>query len=140
MPEFSRETLHAYLDDALDERESAAVEKALRDSEELRTRLAQARDERDRGEHSLGAIWRREGITCPARQTLNGHLHGLLEPDLDRYVAFHLDVIACPVCLANLEDLKEKRATDTGKRRKKIVDAGTGLLRANGKNEEPRAK
>src|SRR5215211_2562159 len=59
MSEITREQLHAYLDDALSDAETARVEQALRDSEVLRRSLRQAMQERDRGEHSLGAIWRR---------------------------------------------------------------------------------
>ena len=74
MPEISRELLQGYLDDALDEEETAQVEKALRDSEALRRHLRLVMQERDRGEHSLGAIWRRERITCPSREQLGSYL------------------------------------------------------------------
>jgi len=41
-------------------RKTARVEQALRSSEALRQSLRKVMQERDRGEHSLGAIWRRE--------------------------------------------------------------------------------
>ena len=69
MSEISREQLHAYLDDALSDAETAQVEQALRDSESLRRSLRQALQERDRGEHSLGAVWRRERLTCASCST-----------------------------------------------------------------------
>src|SRR5947209_4510463 len=69
MSEITREQLHAYLDEALSEPETARVEQALRDSEPLRRALKQAMQERDRGEHSLGAVWRRERLTCPGRDS-----------------------------------------------------------------------
>ena len=131
MTEITREQLHAYLDDALSEPETAQVEKALRDSAELRQRLRIVREERDRGEHSLGAIWRRERLSCPTREQLNGHLHSILDAEFDKYVEFHLTTVACPTCLANLDDLKAKQAEaapKTKKRRRKIFDSSAGIL------------
>src|SRR5262245_43198996 len=64
MKDITREQLHAYLDDALDDAETARVEQALRASEDLRKALRQAIQQRARGEHSPGATWRRERLTC----------------------------------------------------------------------------
>ena len=58
MPEITRVQLYAYLEDALSDRETAQVEQALRDSDKLRGTLREIIQERDRGEHSIGAIWR----------------------------------------------------------------------------------
>ena len=58
MSEISREMLHAYLDDALSDAETARVEEAVRSSDAVRRALLTALEERDRGEHALGAIWR----------------------------------------------------------------------------------
>lgn len=130
MDDISREQLHAYLDDALTDSETARIEKALRDSAELRQRLRVAREEQDRGEHSLGAIWRRERLSCPSREDLNGFLHGILEADYHAYIEFHLKTVACPTCQANLDDLKEKQTENhkAGRRRRKIFDSSAGLL------------
>lgn len=130
MDDISREQLHAYLDDSLSDSETARIEKALRESEAMRQRLRVVRDEQDRGEHSLGAIWRRERISCPSREELNGYLHQIHEEDFQAYIEFHLRTIACASCQANLDDLKEKQ-TETGKsgnRRRKIFDSSAGLL------------
>ena len=67
MADVTREQLHAYLDDSLSEPEMVRLEKALRDSAELRARLKAVMQERDRGDHTIGAIWRRERLTCPAQ-------------------------------------------------------------------------
>ena len=56
----SREQLAGYLDDALGEADLAQIEQALRESEPLRRTLRLLIQERDRGEHAIGAIWRRE--------------------------------------------------------------------------------
>src|SRR6266481_6413467 len=90
MTDVSREHLHAYLDDALSDAETAKVEKALRASEPLRKSLRQALQERDRGEHSLGAVWRRERLTCPTREQIGSYLLEVLEPDVTAYIEFHL--------------------------------------------------
>src|ERR1041384_4901830 len=79
MSDITREQLHAYLDDALSDAETAKVEQALRDSEPLRRSLRQAMQERDRGEHSLGAVWRRERLTCPTREQLGSYLLQVLD-------------------------------------------------------------
>ena len=136
MAEITREQLHAYLDEALSDHETAQVEKALRDSEEMRRRLRVAREERDRGEHSLGAIWRRERLSCPTREQLNGHLHGILDADFEKYVQFHLTTVACATCLANLDDLKAKQAgAAQTRRRRKILDSSVGVLGKVGEGE-----
>src|SRR5438132_10201375 len=104
--EITREHLHAYLDDALTDSETARVEQALRNSDALRRVLRQTMQERDRGEHSLGAIWRRERLTCPNRETLGSFLLEVLDEAEQDYLRFHLETVHCPYCLANLADLQ----------------------------------
>jgi hypothetical protein len=108
MPEITRQMLRDYLNDALPDREAAAVERALRDDAKLRDKLREVLDEEDRGEHTVGAIWRRERVSCPSREQLGGFLLGAGDPELLDYVQFHLEVIGCPYCQANLDDLKQR--------------------------------
>ena len=131
MPDVTREQLHAYLDDALDDAEMARIEKLLRASAEVRGRLAKARDDRDRGEHSLGAVWRRERLSCVTREQLGGYLHGILESPLQKYIDFHLKTVVCPSCQANLDDLKEKQAESAAesRRRKRYFETSARLLK-----------
>ena len=70
----TREMLAGYLEDALGEAETASIEQALRGSEALRNQLRQMMQERDRGEHSVGAIWRRKRLSCPKRENLGSYL------------------------------------------------------------------
>ncbi len=99
--------LRDYLADALTPEESARVEKALRDSAELRGRLEEVRENRADGQlHTLGAIWLRSRLTCPSRQQLGSFLLDALDPELASYLTFHLEVVECPFCQANLADLK----------------------------------
>lgn len=108
-PVIDDETLRSYLADALPAGELARVEKALRDSSELRARLEDVRQDRsDANLHTLGAIWRRARLTCPTRQQLGSSLLDALDPALAEYLKFHVEVVECPFCQANLADLKAK--------------------------------
>ena len=130
MPDVTREQLHAYLDDSLDDAETARIEKLVRGSADIQRRLKAARDERDRGEHSLGAVWRRDRLSCMSREQLGGFLHGVLDRDLHKYVEFHLKTIGCPTCEANLDDLREKQAENTSqtRRRKRYFETSARML------------
>jgi hypothetical protein len=130
MTDVTREQLHAYLDDALDDAETARIEKAIRTSAQVRTRLGKVREERDRGEHTLGAVWRRERLSCLGREQLSGYLHAVLDKDLHNYVDFHLKTSACPCCLANLDDLREKQAEEQSqsRRRRRYFETSARLL------------
>jgi hypothetical protein len=57
-----------------------------------------------------------------------------LEPEVNDYVQFHLDVVGCPFCLANLEDLKaqERAAPAAAPRQRRFFDSSAGLLRQEG--------
>jgi anti-sigma factor RsiW len=131
MAEVTREQLHAFLDDALDDAEAARIEKLIRGSTDVRTRLSKVREERDRGEHSLGAVWRRERLSCPTREQLSGYLHDVLDAGSHGYVEFHLQTVGCPCCQANLDDLKEKQAepTATSRRRRRYLETSARLLK-----------
>ena len=132
MPAISKETLRAFLHDSLPEGEAAEVEKQLRENAKLRTLFDQVRQEEDRGEHSIGAIWRRDNVSCPSRDKLGGYLLQAADPDLIDYIDFHLMVVGCSFCSANLEDLKQKQAeaeVTTKTRRKRIVNSSAGALK-----------
>lgn len=131
MTDFSREHLRAYIDDALTEPELARVEQALRGSEALRAQLKLVMQERDRGDHSIGAIWRRARLSCPTREQLGSYLLEALEPDFQGYAAFHLTAVGCPFCAANLADLEARRreaAPQAQQRRRRYFQSSAGLL------------
>jgi len=131
MTEISREQLSAWLDESLGESEMARIEKSIRESPELLQRLNDLREQRDRGEHTLGAIWRRDRLSCPTREQLSGFVHEILEPGLMDYLRFHVGVVLCPSCNANLDDLRQKLTEPAGRvtqRRKQIFDSSAGLL------------
>jgi hypothetical protein len=131
MTAINREQLSAYVDDALSDSETAQVEQALRDSEPLRRSLRALMQERDRGEHSIGAIWRRERLSCPSREQLGNFLLGVLETDFQDYIEFHLKHVGCAYCQANLADLQamQKESTPaTQKRRQRYFESSAGYL------------
>lgn len=129
---FSDEDLAAFLDEALPIEEATRLEQALRDDEPLRRRLAELATASDRGDHSLGAVWRRRRLTCADRSTLGAYVLGVLPADERRYLEFHVNVIGCRLCAANLDELREHAATQpaqTSGRRRKIFDSSVGRLR-----------
>jgi hypothetical protein len=133
MTDVTREQLHAYLDDALSDAETARVEQALRDSELLRRSLRQAIQDRDRGEHSLSAVWRRERLTCPTREQMGSYLLQVLDDALQDYVRFHLETVGCPYCLANLADLQalqQEPAPRAKERRRRYFQSSAGILQS----------
>jgi hypothetical protein len=135
MNDISRAQLDSYLDDALSETETVRVEEALRQSEPLRRQLRIAIQERDRGEHSLGAIWRRRRLSCPTREQLGSYLLQALDADVQDYLDFHLKTVGCAYCLANLADLQSLHQQSGPKqqaRRRRFFESSAGLLPAGG--------
>jgi hypothetical protein len=131
MVNVTREQLASYLDDTLDDAETAQIEQALRQSEPLRRQLRILMQERDRGEHSIGAIWRRQRLTCPTREQLGSYLLQVLEADHQDYIDFHLKTIGCSYCLANLADLKllqEEPQKKVRERRRRFFESSAGYL------------
>jgi hypothetical protein len=132
--------LRNYLADALTSEESARVEKALRDSAELRARLEDVRQNRADGQlHTLGAIWNRARLTCPSRQQLGSYLLDALDPELASYLTFHLDVVECPFCRDNLADLKAHSQAPTASqssksRQRRILQVSQHLLNEDKRN------
>src|SRR5437762_11972760 len=107
---FRQPDLEAYLDEALPVEEMARVEIALRDDPNLALQLAAIIARRDAGVVSLGEIWRQHRLSCPTRQELGSFLLGVLPEDAGQYVSFHLEVVGCRYCQANVADLKNQQA------------------------------
>jgi hypothetical protein len=132
MADISLEDLHGYLDEALSAQDTARIEQALRQSASLRQILSRLMQERDRGDHTVGAIWRRGRLSCPAREQLGSYLLGALEEGLQDYIRFHLVTVGCPYCQANLADLESRKrepVTQVQKRRKKLYESSAGYVR-----------
>jgi hypothetical protein len=133
MSQITRELLSGYVDDALSEVETAQVEQALRQSQALQKQLRTLLLERDRGEHSIGAIWRRQRLSCPSREQLGSYLLQALDPGWQQYIAFHLETIGCSFCLANLRDLEARQKEAKPKaqeRRRRYFESSAGYLQS----------
>jgi len=131
MAKISREQLHSYLEDSLSDAETAQVEQALRDSEPLRRMLRAVMQERDRGEHSIGAIWSRQRLSCPTREQLGSFLLKALDPPHQDYIDFHIRTIGCSFCSANLADLQslhKEPAPKAQARRRRFFESSAGYL------------
>ncbi|MDB5388699.1 MAG: hypothetical protein JWM11_4345 [Planctomycetaceae bacterium] len=127
--------LLAWLDEDLDTERMTEIELALRASEELKSRLIVLIQERDHGTVTVGEVWRRQHLSCPPRHELGSFLLGALDSAVHDYVRFHLEIIGCRTCQANLEDLKQSRSTapDVLERRQRIFASSAGKLPRDGK-------
>ncbi len=129
---FPQPDFEAYLDEALPVEEMTRVEKALRDDPLLARQLAAIIARRDSGVISLGEVWRRHRLSCPTRQELGSFLLEVLPDDAAKYVTFHLEVVGCRYCQANVADLKNQQAeaqTSIQERRRKYFQSSAGHLR-----------
>ena len=128
----SNAELESYLDESLPTERMVAIEKALRDDEELAEQLAKVIGRRDAGLHSLGAIWQRHRLSCPSREELGSHLLGISDAGAADYIRFHLETIGCRYCLANVADLQSQQdaaeATRADSRRKRYFQSSAGYL------------
>ena len=124
--------LEAYLEEALPPDEMARVELALRKDATLVKQMAAIHSRRNSGVHSLGEIWRSNRLSCPSRQQLGSFLLGAVPEDAADYVDFHLDVVGCRYCRANLADLERQQAESqeaVSTRRRKYFQSSVGHLR-----------
>ncbi len=129
---FRTTDLEAYLDEALPIEEMTRIEKTLRDDPSLARQLAAIIGRRDSGVVSLGEVWRRHRLSCPSRQELGSFLLGILPDDAARYVAFHIEVVGCRYCQANVADLQDRQAeaqSAVENRRRKYFQSSAGHLR-----------
>ena len=132
MEPLTKQTLRDFLHDALPDTEMAGVEKALREDAAARSLYEEVRAEEDRGEHTIGAIWRRGHLSCATRDQLGGYLLQALDPARLDYIDFHLKTVGCPFCQANLDDLTKRQAEaaePVKARQRRIVNSSAGILR-----------
>jgi hypothetical protein len=128
--------LLAYLDEALSDEKMSQLEQAIRADGDLRVRIEALVNQRDSGMHSLGDIWRRHRLSCPTREQLGSYLLEAMLQDASDYLRFHIEIIGCRYCQANLADLrlaqdqaKQSEAT-VAQRRKRIYHSSVGRMRS----------
>ena len=130
---FTNTELEAFLDEALPVERMAAVEEALRQSQQLQAQVAAINGRRDAGVHSMGEIWRRRRLSCPTREQLGSYLLGVLSREAADYTRFHLETIGCRYCAASVEDLKARQVAAENevaeRRRQKYFQSSVGHLR-----------
>ncbi|MCY2940943.1 MAG: hypothetical protein NTV50_04665 [Planctomycetota bacterium] len=128
----TKATLDAFIDDHLNEQETIKVEKAVRESPELQAQLSNIIVSRDMGDHSIGAIWRREHLSCPSREELSSFKDDALESQRIDYIKFHLETVGCKACKANLSDLNSSKDSltnpDTREKRRQFLENSKILL------------
>lgn len=128
--QFSDAELLGYLDEALGPDRMSLIEGALRDSATLRSRAAALQRSRHQG-HAVSEIWQRGRLSCPTRPQLASYLRGGLQSGWTDYITFHLQVVGCRYCLANLSDLEQAAAAtpESAHRRQKLFQSSAGQLR-----------
>lgn len=130
MSQFSDAELTAFLDEALPAGRCAELEHELRTDSDLRNRLVEVRGRESAGLHTVGAIWRRARLSCPSRAELGQHVLGALSPESSDYIRFHIEIIGCRYCQANLADLQSASQSNQipGERRRRYFQTSAGYL------------
>jgi hypothetical protein len=133
---FTDAELAAYLDEDLPQERMVTIEQHLRDDPTLCERMANIVGERDAGVHTVGAMWRRNRMSCPTREQLGSFLLNVLDNAHTGYLRFHLETVGCRICNASLADLRDQHAADDAaaveSRRKKYFQSSAGYLSSEG--------
>jgi len=131
MNHFSDAELSAFFDEALPPARCSQLEHELRSNTKLRQRLIEVRGRESAGLHTLGAIWRRNRLSCPSRSELGRFVLGTLETEQRNYIQFHLQNIGCRYCQANLADIDpaQKTPEQATTRRSRYFQTSAGYLK-----------
>lgn len=84
----------------------------------------------EHAEVTVAQVWRDHRITCLKRSTLGSYLLGVLDEPWLSYTQFHLDVVGCPMCLANVSDIQEQELAeqDAGQACEHLFASSVGFL------------
>lgn len=85
-------------------------------------------DDDDGAEVTVARVWRERRLTCLKRSTLGSYVLGVLDGPWLGYTQFHLDVVACPLCLANLQDMESEEPAAPGRPSETIFTSSVGFL------------
>jgi RNA polymerase sigma-70 factor (ECF subfamily) len=83
-------------------------------------------------EATISHVWREHRLTCLKRSTLGAYLLGLLDEPWERFTRFHLEVVDCPMCKANRDDLDAPAPPNTRDSHEKIFQSSVGFLSRTG--------
>jgi len=78
---------------------------------------------------TIARVWREKRLTCLKRGTLGSYLLEVLDEPWRSYTQFHLDVVACPLCLANLADLQAEQESAAPVDRERYFQSSIGFLK-----------
>jgi len=78
---------------------------------------------------TVARVWRDQTLTCLKRSTLGSYLLGVLDEPWFGYTQFHLDVVACPMCLANLSDLESEEEEWSPADTERMFASSVGFLK-----------
>lgn len=77
---------------------------------------------------TVAKVWRNHRLTCLKRSTLGSYLLGVIEDPWRSYTQFHLDVVGCPMCLANLSDLEMEESQGPTPPTDQIFQSSIGFI------------
>lgn len=77
---------------------------------------------------TVARVWRERRLTCLKRSTLGSYQLGVLEEPWLGYTQFHLDVVGCPMCLANLADLEAEEEEGEQADTQRMFASSVGFL------------
>ncbi len=80
-------------------------------------------------ELTVSRVWREHRLTCLKRSTLGSYLLGVLDEPWRSYTQFHLDVVGCPMCVANLADLQSEEDQFTPAEQERMFQSSVGFLK-----------
>lgn len=83
----------------------------------------------DNADVTVARVWRKQRLTCLKRSTLGSYLLGVVKEPWKSYTQFHLDVVGCSMCLANLADLESEEEERTSTDTERMFASSVGFLR-----------
>jgi len=119
----------------LDMDQKAVAGVKFRAIQKLQKYLAQREEEalqcldESAAEITVARVWREHRLTCLKRSTLGSYLMEVLDEPWFSYTQFHLDVVACPMCLANLSDLEEEEEEWSPADTERMFASSVGFLK-----------
>ena len=80
-------------------------------------------------EHLLTDLWEVHRFSCPKRSTIGAYMLHTLDEDWHQYVDFHVNVLGCRFCRANLDDLQAQSAEgQQAQFQSRIMESTVGFL------------
>jgi len=88
--------------------------------------------EESQADITVARVWREHRLTCLKRSTLGSYVLGVLDEPWFSYTQFHLDVVGCAMCVANLTDLEAEQDDDGGGVAEDLFQSSVGFLSRTG--------